>query len=603
MSASRTPSPIEQCILPEAKWQEMYPREEYLRKGNRARELSLHFLLALNQSDRLILASIENWKTKNPTLLRAADPKNAKITPLILSTMKRRTVIAERLYSILSVAELNAADSHGWRALHHAAISSNEIYTGLLRKGADVKATTEMNGTAENLISLTSRRIIQQNVTFVGADGRRAPLTEKEMGIELYCDLPFYPAHTQRALWEQVPDESNFDPELNPIRQKMYREYQESPPALTAGSCRELTGITSRALELLADEHISAGKVIGTYGGTVRTEKPKIYSLKDYFDPSLDSELYVLDEVDASASGNAIRLSNWGWPNSVMMSVVDQGTRIPLLIAIEQEGIQLKEPILWDYGIGEFAIAFGPFVLLGREKMREFFSAGLEAQLNNYQIAHEKILVQHASGGIITEDLSRVHCLNTRILYPLNTPAALLDLHFKGIVSAREWLSQLLFNNNDLIGEWMNEYQFTLQAVRSLIMRIIELEAVIHPAYRDVISRWVLDHIGKLSVMQILKGMDIIKEGLVSRKPMTEIFGQLSDQLPGYDWREDEQAPLGFNRSVEDLLQISQLQPKEVAIKQVQTDLESMRQEGTGREKESFRKAEALLERLLAAQD
>ena len=141
----------------------------------------------------------------------------------------------------------------------------------------------------------------------------------------------------------------------------------------------------------------------------------------------------------------------------------------------------------------------------------------------------------------------------------MNTPTALLDLHFSGTVLAEEWLDQWDTKQTDCIWQWSRE-QAWAQKVRSMLVRLSEYEKQLseHPKLKKEFADWVINSIGRLSVMEILKAMDFIKEWCSTLKETSEPVAFqcdsfLKDKLKGYDFKTDEDAPLGFKRTREDL--------------------------------------------------
>ena len=90
--------------------------------------------------------------------------------------------------------------------------------------------------------------------------------------------------------------------------------------------------------------------------------------------------------------------------------------------------------------------------------------------------------------------------------------------------------------------------------VLSFILCIMEFGVTLssNKELLDLGSKWVLDSIGKLSVMQILKGMRLIEVNPHMSKLDEEVLGRLQN----YNWIDDPNAPLGLSQIIEDRLDL-----------------------------------------------
>jgi len=114
-----------------------------------------------------------------------------------------------------------------------------------------------------------------------------------------------------------------------------------------------------------------------------------------------------------------------------------------------------------------------------------------------------------------------------------------------------------------------------------MLNRIIEFEDKIksHQELKKLAGQWVIDQIGTLSVMQILKGLEIITntQSNLTKENWPNFNNSLTNYLEKYDWKADENAPLGYNRTSYDLLFEHMLYPKEKSLQIVEIQLKELK--------------------------
>jgi Ankyrin repeats (3 copies)/SET domain len=573
-------------IFSKSEWESMYPREKYVSRTKNAMKHVLHWLLALGQSDKNILSYItKKLKEKKVTVLFVVDEKNYHFTPLMIATMRGRYKVVQAILGACNQrkAHLALKDSYKWTALHHAAISSNEIYELLKASGASIHAYNAAGGTPNNLLNLVNEqlsifapsqvRIICQDKIVRGVDNvLKSNLLKEEMGLTVYRDIPYYQPDAMKTLWEQNPETDN-SCFAQTIMVKAWQKYIKGRPNLLIKNSEELAHVSERTLGLFADTDIPSGDIITIYSGAVKGVKNLPNSFKEHFNSEFSKEIYLLDYTNATDYGNASRYANWGWPNATIQNFYVDGALHHALVASEPDGITAGEEIYWDYGIYCIDLAFGKQKILGREKMREFFSCGLQ------QCFHK---VSGFSSPVvsITDLMGRIIVMQ-RVMFPLNSPTALLDLHFNGLVGADEWYEAVLHaRENPVTDGWERHNRNIMTYMRSFLKRIIAVEDSTkgNIQIHSLLKNWVLDNIGELSVMQILKGFDILKERIKDGTNYSEgdwliFFNGLVAELKDYDWVTDDQAPMHIHKVREDALTLIMSLPKFEAIINIEIGL------------------------------
>ena len=557
-------------IFNSEEWKKLYPREEYIQKPTTPRVigLALHYLLGLGQSDAVVMKYIETTGKTNPGRLCSIDTGKYKWTPLMIAAMRGRTLVVRALLDFWKgkgslQTNLRSLDTYDWTALHHAAISSKEIFTLLCEYGADQKARTLLGGTPEDLRVLTSRNIVNfsdRSVFYKGADGALILIAElgsqrlqEYTGLECYRDDTFVPEGALKALWQQEAaakiEQNQMWLRMTPMRAS------RQCPSMVLTECAPLVGKTPRPLGLVAKEKIPFGAYLGEYTGEMQASIQETSYFVDDFAQNSKSVEYLFGTVDAQTIGNHTRWMNWGWPNCVLLGVGIDGFNKSVCYVCDPKGVEKDEPILWDYGIGETRLAFGePFVLLGREKMRDFFRKGLKASFEGAKQIEKKITLGVSEKKELELHLEAI-CYGSRIIFPLNVPSALLDLHFSGIVPAKDWLPHLFFQLPDTprgVEIWRQRYPSAMNRITAMMWRLTQLDLlaqVVGQGFREKLAEWALRSLGEMSVMQIVKGLDMIAQNPHEYNAGNKLWQDLNPFLAHYDWLKDEEAPLGIKRS------------------------------------------------------
>jgi len=361
-------------------------------------------------------------------------------------------------------------------------------------------------------------------------------------------------------------------------------EFKRNPPKLNIQESNALKGRTDRALAVNAGESLKFGRAIGIYSGRFITKKeantfqPK--SFVDYFNNELFSRKYLFKPFDAEETGGISRLVNWGFPNSFIFSVPALGFDCPCLLS---SGIEKGKEILLDYGICEAGLSFdSKMVILGKDEMRAFFRDGLQVVIKKCTEYEYAFMCGMRTQSLTTKKFL-LYIDSHKMLFPLNVPGALLDLHFLGLVTVWEWISLTAPSNKKymcMINSWEKE-KILFPIIRSMMRRINEFEVFMlsKKALRNLVAQWVIDQIGKLTVMQILKALDWIAKKSDLTIETWDFFKdeQLLEFLEKYDWKKDPKAPLGFEQTCNDLIKDYKKCTKETSLKILDFVLEKNR--------------------------
>lgn len=522
-------------------WEKYYTVEEYQKKTKRVLSCTLHFLLAFGQPDSAIINFIE--RNKGGAKLISQDGDCFLLTPLHIAVMKARTAVVRAL-ALTSAVDM--PDVYGWTPLHHAVLVSREIFEALPKPKKIV--TTQMGGTVEDIEKLTGKRRVDHSKKNVFLDMPGTPRTSlaklsdgelKELtGLSAYTDAVIFGAEHYKELWQQDGN-GQLDLMLRYIF-NAYKERIKNPPQLVVKVSKKLKATQKRVLELRAVEElgITALEYAGRYKKPVLLNSMELLLARNNpFDP------YECDNVTAEEAGNAARFANHGFPNAVLAGLTVDGFKRKVLIIT---GVKAGKRVLWDYGISS-ELVWDKQQIFQRKTMRKYYEKGLKAVAQEYHDFFEHLFATVKIQKLKTPDelCMQADLLRVRLLYPLNNPAVLLDLHFSGTSKAEQAL-HVLEKPSKHIQNHTNTHRLPLFWVKQFLKKLIDYEIQIPCTYQPLVNAWVLSQIGPLSCLQILKGLQLIaKEGL-TQDTLPPFLESLSVKLSDYDWRDDEERPLSF---------------------------------------------------------
>ncbi len=528
-------------------WAQSYPRSEYP-KSHRSITYTLHFLIALNQPEDVInnyITSLDNKKSFTKLFARDEDTHN--LTPLMIAVMKTKSHVVSKLLAVAksqnwTLQELSRVDNFGWTPLHHAALSSEAIFEDLINHGAPIHLKNKANGTPMDIKNLVSFIVPSTSAskTTVFMDNNQTILVSKIapenlksiLGITEYRDCNYYPKSEYKYLWTAP------NPQLY-SHTSLHEVWVENPPRLGIRPCKELMHISELSKELIAMEDLPLGCQIGAYPGEVdhNLQRTKVKTFAQTFNQYSKEAAYNRTTLFSHERSNALIYANFGFPNLIPLEVIAGGNKIGMFVS---GGISKGDPLLWDYGPGMTWLSYGKTHLFDKNHMRSFFRKGIDA-------ITAEIHAKETSNPIISI-LTRC-----RLLFPLSAPAAILDLHFNNLISASEWKGSLVKDKNPFILEWIKQQPFATTYLRCFLKCILDLEAAIgsNNELRALLNPWVIEKNNELSIMQMVKVFENIKEELKknSQTDWTSFLKQQETLIENYDWNHDPNPAIGYEGS------------------------------------------------------
>ncbi len=511
-------------IFSKEEWKTLYPDTDS--QAQRGKTYPFHFMTARNPKEEIL---IERIRKATDALIAADDEDHHKLTPLIIAVMKGNTrIVEELLLKEIVRAHINDTDAYGWTPLHHAALTSDEIFQKLRACGANPNCRTILNASTDDLKALVAWGIKARSLEHVSFEEK--PLEEEtaktQFKMTSYRDLPYFPPEQLQHLWQQ----KKFQEE--PLANYVIIRFKHHAPKLVISAIDKERGFYG----LSAGEELPIGTVIGEYGGAFREQTT---GFGTFSSEEAKKHAYLFKGFDAKEVGNATRFMNCGFSNVAPLPKVENG--VVKVFFVAHQPIQKGEPILYNYGGKAYDVTFGPQTLFNRDKMHAFFKKGLEAIRKENELVDEQILSSKTMDQAVDLYLKRAN-LRDHAVFPLDNPLALIDLHISGTVPAKAWLKALVNLDHLSIQEWVKQqglmayaraWQFTLYL--SKIDRNIQTNAKEH---YPLFQKWVQDRCQTAKIMDLLKGMELIEEALVVQKN-PKMLEEVDERLKHYDWKQD----------------------------------------------------------------
>ncbi len=553
MSSTNSPSNLTSIVDLET----AYKRADYDNKTARAASCIPHYLIALGEKrgapQAQTLQYIEN-SNQFVKKLFLADEGADNLTPLMIAVIQDNEAVVDKLidkarsYKRLKDV-LNAQDRFGWTPLHFAALSSSKLYDKLIGYKANQNVLNRQNCTAQDLLKLAQRKTHLDYSTKVFLKSLSceiyplSSLTEQQiqetLGI-LYRDISYYPPSTFSDLRTQTATvESTF---IDHLFFDLFKQMRENPPALCIQECTDLQGVVKDAKELVAMEEIPFSRLIGSYSGTYCSKKPDL--LFDNSEKGFQSFMenraaaYLLSPIFADEIGGALRFANAGFPNAHHVKVTVEGVPQSLFFS---GGIRKSEPILYNYGPDMPYLGYGKQIVLGKEEMRQFFARGLDNVLK----ADTENTKARSKRKFQAQDLIEGELYGQRMVYPLTVPAAILDLHFNGIVSAKEWTTVIHSSLQECIDDFVAKNCLIMQVLLCFLGSLHDFDhALEQSGQKKKASLWVLDKVGSLTIIQIMK----IFKSYSTGSDWDQFILEKEKWIETYDWKQDPNPPLSLQR-------------------------------------------------------
>lgn len=530
-------------LFTQDQWNTLYPKEDYAKNP----EFALHFLLARDQPTETITRFIQVCQQKYPGRLIKPDTTRHGLTPLIIAAMKNKVVEAQCLLDAIKNVSakrdyINYKDAHNWSCLLHAHVSSKAIFD-LVRP----YTTQEPVIALADLDAMRSPRVssfTQAHVFFETDSKTVIPLDDegiKQIGLQGYRDIPYFPDDTLRILWENTET----GPGFLDIATNTFQASRAKPAKLLIAKSSFGDSAHKHPYELRALENIAQGRCISVYTGAARARwansSPDATFLKN-LKQVLAINTYVLDSLDAAHFGNASRMANWGFPNAFPAHIHYKGQGATILLAAEP--IKEGSPIVYDYSIGCIELPlFAPAALLNREKMHEHYRDGFDAVLERYYSTTNPDYIKG------TKTYCEHYAQLSKLLFPLNFPLGMIDLHICGIVPINKWI-KILFptdtaNNQEFI-DWNKQFSYEVWVLATIVFFFTR------PEYQnDEVRAWIQRKLGTIPLLTLLKVLDTftkkIQNSSVDTGRIGETLDLLVEELKEYDAACDPDGPLSIH--------------------------------------------------------
>ncbi|MBA2367689.1 MAG: ankyrin repeat domain-containing protein [Candidatus Protochlamydia sp.] len=579
---------------------DLYPRKDYsLRPA-----FYFHFLIALGQPLITIATRAQTLKEKNPNWLLQGDPQNFQLTPLHIAAIKGQLAVAEVLLKTCENANekmkmINTPDALGWTSLHFAAVTSNSLFKYLVNLGGDPAKKSTKGADCNDLLQLTGRAIdIRSSKTLFVQDEECKSLVllsdmansakEKIFGKGfVFTDSSPYSKERFQEIW--LNNEEEGSPEQKRFLPQLYANLRKNPVPLLIGQCEELKSMTPLSFECKAKEKILCGSLISEYSG-IRESFPPVKTLAASFSENeIFISEYYLDGINSRKAGNETRFYNTGFPNAILIDTIERGVKRLLLQSIRD--IQPGESILWDYGIAMHHLSFGVSKILGKEKMISFFQENKENFLDlTLKACFDYSEVQNL------ENFIRKAQFEAPVYFALNSPTALLYLHFNELVKHSVW--KMEFDQHPTITSWREKHSYESVCVSCMFEILDKLENFCsNNEIKQRVNQWALQKLEKESVINILKGLDllILKQGIKNSEKLEAALKEIDLFLINYDWKNDlSKSPFNMERKVRIMLKFYKQYPK----KELKEALTNQIQLIGNKQDESYQLNELILKKL-----
>ncbi len=458
--------PTSPLLLP-ADWNNLFTQTDYEKFKKKDRSLpksvksnleahSLKYMIALSCSKSGVLNQIQSLQARHSNQIDSSFGMY-QFTALHIAVMKGHKEIVGAL--IEAGANFSAKDSYGWTPLHHAALISNEvanvfrakIHPDYPERWSRLKEeVNHKNGTPEDLACLSGKAQVHHAVTYRAHGGAVETIQVNELagllGIR-YVDQCVWPANLLPFLWtspNRAPERGGYSFHQHQIREQ-YRLLRDVPAPITIEETAPgVDGDSPPTRHVIARGTLNAFKLLGEYTGDIR-QIPKIGGREITYSFVLEDNAasnYTVS-VDAEKAGNWTRYMNEGFPNIVPLNLYNaagQTSRIVFFVA-DPAGIQDGVPLCYDYTCCYHTLKWGkPYEITGKGAMRLFFQ-GFEDYLKGlgelFELAQANERQQEAAQD--SPYWVQFKALETRLLYPFQTPTALMDLVFSRTINPTEW--------------------------------------------------------------------------------------------------------------------------------------------------------------------
>ena len=576
-------------IFTQEDWDALYPETslEMIPRPKKINDLILHYLIAQDEDDTTIVTQIGQLADRNPKHLMLSDIDSFNLTPLIIAVMKNRIVIVRSLMLHLKAKKilqeaLDQTDLFGWTPLHHSLITSKDTCQMILKVGGNRYIQTKNAGSVDDiaeLVRLESTPPINK-VYYQTTDDKQIAIQDmskeevrQHLGLKGFRELPYLPKNHMilKCFWMQVNSGEVNETDVN-IVQNLFLNYLNGY-MVNSYVLREIKTDTPnlKQLELSAGENIPYGDVIGELGGVISQTTNTFVSFSDYFEDKLTSDnIYGLN---SKKFANHLKFAQQGFPNTIILYTYMSGFLQSIVVAVghnrKVKHIPKGDVILINWGYNctkNVKRAFDePCTIRGRDSMRNWFrDRKLSLLIKEIKEIRTKWCEKKSQDHL---DFLKIINYEAKILFPLNFPVALLDLHFSGVMSITEWKDQ--FNDNDKIDEpflqWHKNFIMISYRIDLLFEIVEKMDKSLNadPKLKKLIEKWFLVHLEKMSLMKLTKAMNVIyvemQKGLLKAELWSDHSEEIIEELKDYDWKTDLDHPLALKFTGVKVFKSSQL--------------------------------------------
>jgi hypothetical protein len=408
----------------------VFKKEDYIAKTPQVKQDTLTYLIVLKQPQEIIDRYIDKlFKEKSPKI--EAVVTSYQLSPLCVAVIMGRLGVVKKL--LLAGANPNKQDSFGWTPVVHSALVADEIAQELFKAGGLREHRTISGGVNYDLLI----DVVGKNESIDGlkrltleVKGQRIENPSKEdvegfMGLDRYRDNPFYHLQHLRNLWDKTRDHERVVPTnemyiLEALKGRTPKLLLKNDPQLGLAESSMNRGVW-------ADEKITRGQFVTTYSGESIEESQ--YSLLERLTKKVPHKPYLFERIDAQDVGNEGRMINDGLPNLFFLSYGFQ------TYFFASRDIEKGEELLWNYGITEHLLKFGPYALKDKERLHQTVKDNIDEWEEKFNAAHMVISSPKSSDARIHKAIITMCGAYSHMKYLVDTPAALVDLLVRETIS------------------------------------------------------------------------------------------------------------------------------------------------------------------------
>lgn len=452
------------------------------------------------------------------------------LSTLDVAILLGKSVVALALLGVK--VEFTSCDGFGWKPIHKAALVCQELYLEFIRRGQDPKERTTLGATCQDLRRLCGLEpAIYRQINYQGS-----PMSPEEFckgtSMERVSDENYFQGALAFKLWSSRSCTVE-DPRLQHGLKDSYLDYLKRPVALSVN----VDPIISHGL--VASETIPLGTCLGEYTGEVLESESTIINFYDAVRKGKSDLPYLFNDVDAKRVGSLMRFVNDGFPNCLAFHLENLGVPVRILF-VAPENLE-PGPLLWDYRPGEVGLKWGTYAIQGRERMHDFYRHRTPTEVSRELCK----IAEEVSRGDEPYYLGncRFQGMNVKLLYPLTTPMALIDLTCTRIVEPKEWLPLLMGDSAHLWKSFPPVFAPTQELIQ-LLQRFYDRQSTLPDSLVLEIQQFIRGLEGRYTVPQIVYAIHFIltTDNLNVKWPIVKRV--LEAKLPSYIWYQDRKFPL-----------------------------------------------------------